>query len=190
MYMKLIIIIIIALQMLFASDKYKEPEYNILSSMGNIEIRQYGSYVVAKTSLDINQNEENNMFRTLASYIFGNNEKEESIAMTAPVTTYTDEQSQHMIFYMLDAENANELPNPNGQSIEFEEFYLGKCVVISFSWFTTQGRIDYYTNQLKKYISDNQLKVKPTYMLNRYDPPWKLPFLRRNEILVQIDEGA
>ena len=174
------------------SENIYEPDYTLLKKNRNIEIRQYGEYIVAKTTVSLNNGIEleNNMFRTLASYIFGNNEKEESIAMTAPVTTYTDEQSQHMIFYMLDAENANELPNPNGQSIEFEEFYLGKCVVISFSWFTTQGRIDYYTNQLKKYISDNQLKVKPTYMLNRYDPPWKLPFLRRNEILVQIDEGA
>ena len=25
-----------------------------------------------------------------------------------------------------------------------------------------------------------------TIMVNRYDPPWRLPFLRRNEILVQI----
>ena len=51
--MKLIIILIAALQMLFSSDKYKEPKYEILNSFGNIEVREYGSYVVARTSLDI-----------------------------------------------------------------------------------------------------------------------------------------
>ena len=45
-------------------DKYKEPNYTILKDYKNFEIREYGSYVVAKTSLHINTFEENNMFRT------------------------------------------------------------------------------------------------------------------------------
>ena len=187
LYIKSIIVIAVILQMLFAADKYKEPEYKILNSSGNIEVREYGSYVVARTSLDVNQKEENNMFRTLASYIFGDNEKNKSIPMTAPVTTYTDNANHHMLFYMLDVNKKEELPSPSGQSIQFDEFTLGKCAVISFSWFTNQKRINYYTNQLKKYISDNGLEVKSPFMLNRYDPPWRLPFFRRNEVLVQID---
>ena len=173
--------------MLFSSEKYKEPDYKILNMKSNIEIREYNSYVVARTSLDVDKKEDNNMFRTLASYIFGNNKQKQSIPMTAPVTTYADGENYHMIFYMLDVDTAEDLPSPNGQSIKFEEFILGKCAVISFSWFTTDRRVQYYTNILKDYVSDNNLTVKSNYMVNRYDPPWRLPFLRRNEVLVKID---
>ena len=184
--MKLIIIIIFS-SMVFSSDKYKEPEYKLLDKLNNIEIREYSSYVVARTSLNIQQKEDNNMFRTLASYIFGGNENNESIPMTAPVTTYGDDKDYHMIFYMLDADSPGDLPNPNGQQIQFEDFNLGKCAVISFSWFTSKNRVQYYTELLKDYISKNDLIEQSPFMINRYDPPWKLPFLRRNEILVKVN---
>lgn len=184
--MKIVLIILVNC-MLLSEDKYKEPSYELLSKNGNIEIRQYGEYVVAKTSVNCVDKHDNNMFRTLASYIFGGNKKNQSIPMTAPVTTYENSDSYNMIFYMLDADNINDMPEPNGQDILFESFSLGKCVVISFSWFTNQSRIDSYTKQLKKYLEKNNLIPSSSYMVNRYDPPWRLPFMRRNEIIVQIN---
>ena len=86
--MKLILIIIFT-SMIF-SEKVKEPKYKVIKKEGDIEIREYGTYVVAKTSISKDSNSDNNMFRTLASYIFGGNKKNESIPMTAPVTTFSD----------------------------------------------------------------------------------------------------
>ena len=184
--MKIVLIILVNC-MLLSEDKYKEPAYELLSKDGNIEIRQYGEYVVAKTSVSSADKHDNNMFRTLASYIFGGNKENQSIPMTAPVTTYENSDSYNMIFYMLDADNINDMPEPNGQNIEFESFRLGKCAVISFSWFTSQSRIDSFTIQLKNYIEKNNIIPRSAYMVNRYDPPWKVPFMRRNEIIVQIN---
>ena len=184
--MKLIIIILFS-SMLFSSDKYKEPSYALLVQDNNIEIREYGSYIVARTSINVNDVEENNMFRTLASYIFGNNAESKSIPMTAPVTTYQNNKDYHMLFYMLEAESIEDMPKTNGQSIDFETFTLGKCAVISFSWFTTDSRIDYYTKALSQYLNENNIVTSSPFMVNRYDPPWRLPFLRRNEILVKIN---
>ena len=168
-------------------DKYKEPNYRVLKKYENFEIREYDSYVVAKTSLHINKFEENNMFRTLASYIFGENETNTSIATTAPVTTFTDDDIHTMMFYMLDVSSVEELPAHCGQNIYFDIFNLGKCAVISFSWFTTEARIKSYTDKLERYIEDNNLTAISPYMVNRYDPPWRLPFMRRNEIIVRIN---
>ena len=148
----------------------------------------FSEFVIAKTSIkDGDSSMNNTMFRILANYIFGGNENNESIPMTAPVTTYGDYKDYHMIFYMLDADSPADLPNPNGQEIKFEDFTLGKCAVVSFSWFTSDNRVKHYTDLLKDYIAENNLIIKSPYMVNRYDPPWRLPFLRRNEILVQID---
>ena len=88
---------------------------------------------------------------------------------------------------MLEAESIEDMPKANGQSIDFETFTLGKCAVISFSWFTTDSRIDYYTKALSKYLNENNIVASSPFMVNRYDPPWRLPFLRRNEILVKIN---
>ena len=40
--------------------------------------------------------------------------------------------------------------------------------------------------KLAKLALQNNINVKSSYMVNRYDPPWRLPFMRRNEIIVKI----
>ena len=106
------LIITLSFTMLLGESKYKEPEFTLVSKDSNIEIREYSKYVVAKTSRSVNdEKNENNMFRTLASYIFGNNHQNKKIPMTAPVTTVPKTNSFDMIFYMLDAKNVEELPD-------------------------------------------------------------------------------
>ena len=181
------ILLILLFSMIASEETYKEPKYDLINKDGNIEIRQYGQYVVARTSVGSINKHDNNMFRTLASYIFGGNKQNQSIPMTAPVTTYEDTDSYNMVFYMLDAENIDDMPEPNGQNILFENFNLGKCAVISFSWFSSESRVNSHTDKLKKYLKDNNLTATSSFMVNRYDPPWRMPFMRRNEVLVQIN---
>ena len=178
---------IIFATMLLSENKYKEPPFILLKQKDNIEIRQYEEYVIAKTAISLEQVQpDNNMFRILASYIFGGNEKNQNIPMTAPVTTYKDNNSSHMLFYMLDSDRTEDLPKPSGQDITFEKFNLSKCAVIRFSWFVNEKKIDKYQNQLEKFIKDNGYTKESPYMVNRYDSPWKLPFMRRNEVFVKI----
>ena len=184
--MKIIVIIILS-TFIMASDQYKEPQYKLLHSQNNIEIRQYDEYVVARTSISNNADEnDNNMFRNLAGYIFGNNKSEKSIPMTAPVTTYDDGSDYHMIFYMLEANSIDDLPLPNGKNVELETMRLDKCAVLKFSWTTRESRVEKFKEELVKYLDDNDYETISPFMLNRYDPPWTLPFMRRNEIIVKI----
>ena len=182
-----VIIIIFFLNMLVSEQFYKEPSFDILKKSKNIEVRLYKENIIAKTSVPIEDEKiDNSMFRTLASYIFGENERRQRIPMTAPVTTIKNEETYDMIFYMLNVENIDELPNPTNPNIEFEKLNLGKCVSISFSWLTNDFRVKYYKKQLKKYVEDNGYTAISPFMLNRYDSPRTLPWNRRNEILVKI----
>ena len=182
-----VIIIIFFLNMLVSEQFYKEPSFDILKKSKNIEVRLYKENIIAKTSVPIEDEKiDNSMFRTLASYIFGENERRQRIPMTAPVTTIKNEETYDMIFYMLNVEDIDELPNPTNPNIEFEKLNLGKCVSISFSWLTNDFRVKYYKKQLKKYVEDNGYTAISPFMLNRYDSPWTLPWNRRNEILVKI----
>ena len=181
------LIIFLLNSILFAEQKYKEPQFKLLERIDNIEIRQYDETIVAKISISIDQDKsDNNMFRTLASYIFGNNQENKNIPMTAPVTTFKNNDSYEMLFYMLDSNSIDDLPDPINNNISFEKFNLDKCAVISFSWFVYDKKILKYQRKLKNYLDKNSLVQDSPFMLNRYDPPWRLPFLRRNEILVKI----
>ena len=88
---------------------------------------------------------------------------------------------------MLDSKDIKDLPNPSGQDITFEKFNLDKCAAIQFSWFVNDRKIIKYTNRLKKFLDNNGYEAVSPFMINRYDSPWKLPFMRRNEILVKIN---
>ena len=174
---------------IMSENIYKEPEYSLLHKDRNIQIRQYGEYIVAKATVPLNNGKEleKNMFRTLASYIFRGNEKNQYIPMTAPVTTFKDDKAYNMFFYMLDTNDIADLPSPSGQDITFEKINLGKCAVISFSGFVNDRKVVKYKNKLQKFLNQSDYKVISTFMINRYDSPWTLPFARRNEILVKID---
>lgn len=78
---------LIVLVMSFSSKGTETPEYKVLKTIEEVEVRLYPQMVVAKTSLsdDSFDNNGSNGFRTIAGYIFGGNEKNEKIAMTSPV---------------------------------------------------------------------------------------------------------
>tara|TARA_B100001287_G_scaffold43859_1_gene33023 strand:+ start:941 stop:1459 length:519 start_codon:yes stop_codon:yes gene_type:complete len=169
------------------SKEYNEPYFELIQKNKNVEIRQYGENIIAKTSLkngDINQN--SSMFRTLADYIFGNNTQSKKIPMTTPVMTRYDDESYDMIFFMLDTKEIEDLPEPVTKDVIIEKVFLNKVVVIQFSWWASEKNIAKYNSILKKYINDNNLEVTSGLMVAQYDPPFTLPNFRRNELMYQI----
>tara|TARA_A100001015_G_scaffold321420_1_gene452057 strand:- start:4776 stop:5294 length:519 start_codon:yes stop_codon:yes gene_type:complete len=169
------------------SEKYNEPNFELIQKNNNIEIRQYGENIIAKTSLkngDINQN--SSMFRTLADYIFGNNTQSKKIPMTTPVMTRYDNSSYDMIFFMLDTKEIKDLPEPVNQDVVIEKVSLNKVVVIQFSWWASEKNITKHESILREYIVENNLEVTSSLMVAQYDPPFTLPNFRRNELMYQI----
>ena len=176
--------------MMFAmalDSKIKEPDYTILQKEKNIEIREYSEYVIARTSVIKDENRsDNGMFMILANYIFGGNKKKESIAMTAPVITKENDESYDMVFFMLDVDEVDELPNPDSKNVHLERMNLGKTVAIRFGWWATRWNIERNRRILERYIEENDLEVVSEMMVAQYNSPWDWPFLRRNDVIFQI----
>ena len=169
------------------SATYKQPQYELIKQEGKIQIRQYSEYVIAKTSFKQgNMEENNNMFRTLAGYIFGGNTDNKSIPMTAPVITQNNGSDYEMIFFMLDANSPDQLPNPNNPNIVLENMNLGKAVTITFGMWATESRVEYYKELLDEYILENNLKIDSELMVAQYNSPWAIPPFRKNELLYKI----
>ncbi len=180
------IYIIILISMAF-SNSYKEPEYTLIHKDGTIELRQYSEYVIAKTSINQGDMEENsNMFRTLAGYIFKGNADNQSIPMTAPVITQNNNSNYEMIFFMLDVDEPEKLPIPNNGDVILEKMELGKTVSIRFGLWVTEKRVSYYKKILDGYIKENNLKIDSELMVAQYNSPWTIPPFRKNEIIYKI----
>lgn len=110
----------------------------------------------------------------------------EKIAMTAPVTQEGTGNSWKVRFVMPASYTMDTLPKPNNEAVKLENIPSKRFAVIRFSGMAGEDSLKEYTDALNTYITDNKFTTlsQPTYAF--FNPPWTLPFLRRNEVMVEI----
>ena len=144
----------------------------------SVEIRKYPAQIVAKTPMS----DMNGSFGAIAGYIFGGNKSGKEIAMTAPVVTNTRE----MYFFMPQEYGLKSLPKPNANDVKIGKLPARTVAALHFSGFWTEGSIKRNEGKLIAELAKNGYAAIGTSFLMRYDPPWQLPFLRRNEVAVTV----
>ena len=162
----------------------EEPAYTVERAWEaeQIEIRRYAPRVMAVTTM---QGNDDDGFRVLAGYIFGGNETEQKIAMTAPVQQSMAGKAE--MAFMMPAEYALEdLPTPDDERVAFEEAPAYTAAVIQFSGWASADKADEHWQRLRQFLIAEQINITGEPTLNQYNPPWTLPFLRRNEIIVPV----
>ena len=184
--MKFYLLLIFLLSSLAMADEVEEPRWELLASLDEVEIRQYEPSIQAVTQLD-SSGDTTAGFRRLAGYIFGGNERSQSIAMTAPVEETLEEQSPQMAF-TLPAEYAMEdLPAPDDDRVSLHPLAGRTVAVIRFSGWATGGKIERNRAELMATLARHGISTTGVPALNQYNPPWTPPFLRRNEIAVTVE---
>ena len=181
----------------------EKPDYKVIQSVQNIEIRQYEPMIIAEVEVDGKREDAiGDGFRLLADYIFGNNtvqqvismtapvqqKENQKIAMTAPVQQQSMGKSWRMSFVMPSKYKLDSLPVPNNNRVRLKEILTKKFVVIEFSGTNSNENVTKHENQLMNYIEANQINIigSPKYAF--YNAPWTLPFLRRNEVMIEIKQ--
>ena len=162
----------------------EEPVYQVEKAWEaeQIEIRAYAPRIMAVTG--INEDSDSG-FRVLAGYIFGGNAEEQKIAMTAPVQQ-TMAGEKEMAF-MMPAEYAlKDLPQPEDQRVSFREAPAYTAAVIQFSGWASAEKADENWQQLRRFLITKGIDITGEPTLNQYNPPWTLPFMRRNEVIVPV----
>ena len=180
----------------------EKAKYEVIESDENFELRQYAPQIVAETFVAGNFKEVGNVgFRRLYDYINGNNVKNRNIAMTAPVTQETKSekiamtapvtqesvQGQWRITFLMPAEYTLEtLPKPLDPLVQLREEpgYLMAAIRYSGTW--SQKRYEKNLALLQKAIEKRGLKPDGQPIWARYDPPFMPWFLRRNEVLIRV----
>ena len=177
------------------------PSYRIVQTQKDIEIRHYEPMIVA--NVKVTGDRENTLrkgFQLLADYIFGNNtvvqeismtapvqqQKYKKISMTAPVQQQAMDTSWEVSFVMPSGYNMVTLPRPNNDSVVIEEIPSEKFVVIIFSGVSSNKNVEKYERKLMSYVVRNNILVIGTPKYAFYNPPWTLPQMRRNEIMMKI----
>ena len=177
----------------------EKPDYKIIQSEQNIEIRQYEPMIIAEVEVDGKREDAiRDGFRLIADYIFGNNTVEQNISMTAPVqqkekiamTSPVQQQlagkSWQISFVMPSEYSMESLPVPNNNRVRLKEILAKKFVVIEFSGSNSNENVIGHENQLMKYIKANQINIIGSTKYAFYNAPLTLPLLRRNEVMIEI----
>ena len=177
------------------------PKYEVLSSTDNIEIRNYAPMLIAEVSVTGERKKAlSDGFRILADYIFGNNtsdnkiqmttpvqqESSTKIAMTAPVQQQQFDNSWSVSFIMPSEYSIDSLPKPNNPAIKIKRIPSKQFVVIRFAGSNTSINIDEHESKLRDYTRASNIEVLGTAKYAFYNPPWTLPFMRRNEVMLEI----
>lgn len=202
-YIILVLLILIVAFFVWQMKAYKapEPKFTVIKANGAIQIRQYLPLTIAEVQVEGDRSAVvNSGFRILADYIFGNNYTKKKIAMTVPViqqgtkipmTAPVLQQKTGQFWtvrFVMPAEfSLNTLPKPNNKNITLLEVPAKKYAVIRFSGMYTKSNLDNHEALLKKFILNNQLKQIGEPIYAYYNPPWILPFLRRNEIMIEVE---
>ena len=167
-----------------ASD-IEEPAWTLLETIEEVELRDYAPTIRATTQLD-HSGQTSSGFQRLAGFIFGGNETGEKIAMTAPVEETLYRDSPTMAFTMPAGYAMEDLPQPNDDSVVLEAIPGRTVAAIRFSGWATNGKVNRKTEELMETLAQYEIAIVGDPSLNQYNPPWTPPFLRRNEIMVEV----
>ena len=180
-----------------------QPRYQVLNEVENIQIRHYPALLIAETTIvDDYKNASNQGFQRLAGYIFGNNQKQQSLVMTAPVIQERQAETLAMTapvlqqksgtvwlmaFVLPTGYSVSTAPIPNDKAITIKELPAKKVAVIRYTGSLCESGIEKNADTLINWLNQHDIKMLSPARSAAYDPPWTLPFLRLNEVHIDIE---
>ena len=193
--MKILIIILVIILIAFTSlqlylingqRNIERYPYVVKKKYKLFEIRSYETTLFTSVKLSTKgyKNSSSKGFSILAGYIFGNNERNEKIAMTSPVSMSL-EDSMTMMFMVPKKFNKDLLPKPNQSGIEFKEEPAKTMAAISFSGWADDAKIEKYKQELKVALDAEGIKYSNRFYFFGYNAPFEV-FNRKNEIIVEL----
>ena len=188
-----------------AAMAIEEPKYTVLEKTEPFELRLYSPMILAEVKVDGDLDEASNQgFRLIAAYIFGQNQVSQKISMTAPVAieeqniksakiamtapvNIESSASQWTVSFVMPSEYTLEsLPKPLNSKVQLRQIPAIKRAVIQFSGFYNSQKVADKTLELEEWIKTRNLQAIGVPKFARYNPPWTLPFMRRNEVMLDI----
>ncbi len=177
------------------------PAYTVISQHAEYEIRHYAAYIIAETPNVSDQGSSG--FNELFQFISGNNTSQaklamtapvlkndtgggSKLAMTAPVIKSEGDSGGTIAFVMPPGYKFEELPQPKSRRIVLREISEHTVAAVTFSGYADDKTIKEKTEQLLRALQVDGVTVLSPPRTALYNPPWTPPFMRRNEILMNV----
>jgi hypothetical protein len=164
--------------------------YEITGKVGEIELRNYPSMVLAT----VESNGDDSGFNLLFAYINGSNHAKNKISMTAPVITSRQipmtapvvSDSISMSFVMPPGKSREEIPDPVDSRVRIMTLPKREIAVIRFRGYASREDVVQAESRLQEGLKNAGIASIGLPFLMRYDPPMTPGFLRRNEAGIEI----
>lgn len=180
-----------------------EAGYEVLREDGDIELRRYGDLVVAETVAGGDYEQASSeTFERLFDYISGANRRQESIAMTAPVLqedageqiaesipVLREKQSGgwKLAFVLPEKYTLDTAPEPANPHVKLTRMEGKNVAAIRYSGSRSEETFRQQSELLAAWLEENEYTAASQPRYAGYDPPWTIPFLRRNEVLIDVE---
>jgi hypothetical protein len=182
----------------------EEPVYETLLETRHYEIRRYQPYIVAEVDVDADfKRAGNSAFGVLAGYIFGDNEPQQKMKMTAPVESSegvrmnmtapvtsrsTDGDESFTYAFVMERKYTLEtLPKPNNPDVRLVQRPARIMAVHRYSGSWSEERYNEHEKLFLEALATDRIETIGTPVFARYNAPFTPWFLRRNEIMIEID---
>lgn len=182
-------------------SQVEQAKYTVVQTNGAYELRDYAPQLVAETTARGERDAAaNEGFRKIADFIFGNNERAQKVAMTAPVLQQSGEkiamttpvmqeavQGEWRIRFVMPSQyTLQTLPKPKNGEVRIIEIPAKRFIALRFSGTTEAEVLKGKLQELENYVAEQSLHTVGMPVYAFYNPPWTLPFLRRNEVMIEI----
>jgi uncharacterized protein YxeA len=160
--------------------------YVVKKMYKRFEIRSYETTLFTSVRLSTKgyENSSSKGFSILAGYIFGNNERNEKISMTSPVSMSL-EDSMTMMFMVPKNFKKDMLPKPNQTGIEFKQEPAKTLAAIGFRGWANDAKIEKYKQNLKAALDAEGIRHTNQFYFFGYNAPYEV-FNRKNEVIVEL----
>eukprot|EP01039_Chlorochromonas_danica_P008298 gene8302-9149_t len=172
------------------------PGYTVLKKTEELELRRYDGYSVCSTKLSDDVSAEEAIvteplattfgYQRLASYFLGENAVDgvsTSIAQTAPIIL----DNKSISFILPKQYTAVTAPIPTSENVELRDVAPMDVAVVEFSGVVTEGEVLRQKAKLEDALLSQNINYDPaTFQVIQYNPPYALPWVRRNEIMVKV----
>ena len=179
---KILLVLISILTLSSQTMAYEEANYEIVKENKNYEIRKYPDRLVIETN-----SIKGNGFRKLFNYISGNNEKNQEIKMTVPVTQEIKNGNMTMQFYLPSKFNKDNAPKPSNSEIKVLTIEGGYYAAIKYSGRSSDKNFLKNKDILEKELKQDNIIILSPPIRASYNSPFTLPMLKRNEVMYKVN---
>ena len=170
---------------------YESSEYTSKKHPSGFEIRKYGAMTVVSTKKSISKknDEKDSRFMRLFRYIDKSNNKEKKIAMTTPVFMGMKGNEGEMSFGLPREIAEQGAPLPSSDSLYIARIKSGTFAAMRFKGRSWKENIAAKALQAKIHRAGLNADKNSKPIFAYYASPWISGFLRRNEVLIRINDS-